>query len=399
MISLRNYQQQCVDSVLSSRQRGVYRPIISLATGLGKTLIFSEIAKRINRRTIIIAHRDELIRQAREKLLLIWPEIEGNIGIVKGDIHDPDKPVVIASIQSASRGNRLKDLQNAGFDLCIIDEAHHSAAPTYEKLVHELGFMSDDQTKMLLGVTATPKRGDGVGLSSIFQEIVFNRSIAWGIKNSYLSPLIGRRISTRVSLKGVHTQAGDFVAAQLSRTINVPGRNKLVVESYQRYGSDRKKTLAFCADVRHAKDLAAMFNVAGVSSAALHGKMDIGERRNLLESFESGKIRILTNCGVLTEGFDSPQVDSILLCRPTQSPGLYVQCVGRGTRVSPGKSNCLVMDFVDASRHSLCNFQNSLDGVVAPQPEDTERREKGFQEKGIRIIGTIQVTLSAMDHP
>ncbi len=371
MISLRSYQQECVDSILSSKERGVYRPLISLATGLGKTLIFSEIAKRINRRTLIIAHRDELIRQAKEKLLLVWPEIEKDIGIVKGDLHEPEKPVVIASIQSASRGKRLSDLQKAGFDLCIIDEAHHSAAPTYEKLVRELGFMSDDPKKMLLGVTATPKRGDGVGLASIFQEIVFNRSIAWGIKNSYLSPLVGRRIKTRESLKGVHTQSGDFIASQLSRAINVPGRNRLFVESYQRYGCDRRKTIAFCADVQHSKDLAAMFNDADIPAAALYGKMDIDERRHILQLFEAGDIRILTNCGVLTEGFDSPQVDSILLCRPTQSPGLYVQCVGRGTRVSPGKADCLVIDFVDASRHSLCGFQ-TLEGVVAVQAEKRE---------------------------
>jgi len=356
-------------------ERGVLRLFISLATGLGKTVIFSEAAKRLNRRTIIVVHRDELIRQAKEKLLLVWPEIEKNIGIVKGDIHEPDKPVVIASIQSAFRSKRLTDLQKAGFDLCIIDEAHHSAAPTYERVVRELGFLSGDPNKLLLGVTATPKRGDGVGLSSIFQEIVFSRSIAWGIRNGYLSPLIGRRISTRVSLKCVQTQAGDFVAAQLSRAINVPGRNKLIVESYQRYGSDRKKTIAFCADVQHSKDLAAMFNNANIPSAALYGTMDIDERHGVLQAFESGKIRVLTNCGVLTEGFDSPQVDSILLCRPTRSPGLYVQCVGRGTRVSPGKQNCLIMDFVDASRHSLCGFE-TLEGVVAAQKEKREETGK-----------------------
>lgn len=376
MIVPREYQLEALESISAHLNAGITRQLISLATGLGKTIIFSALAKKMNRRTLVVAHRDELIRQAKEKLLLIWPEAEKNIGIVKGNIHEPDKPIVIASIQSASRGKRLIDLQQAGFDLCIIDEAHHSAAPTYEKLIRELGFMSNDPTKTLLGVTATPKRGDGVRLSSIFQEIVFSRSIAWGIRNAYLSPLIGRRISTRVSLRGVHTQAGDFVAAQLSRAINVPGRNKLVVESYQQYGSDRKKTLAFCADVQHAKDLAAMFKAAGIPSAVLHGKMDIEERCSALQAFEAGEIRVLTNCGVLTEGFDSPQVDSILLCRPTQSPGLYVQCVGRGTKVSPGKSYCLVIDFVDASRHSLCNFQNSLEGVVASPPEERERRPK-----------------------
>lgn len=192
MISLRSYQKECVDSILLSNERGITRPLISLATGLGKTLIFSEVAKKIDRRTIIVAHRDELIQQAKEKLLLIWPEAEPNIGIVKGELHEPEKKVVIASIQSAARDRRLIDLQAAGFDLCIVDEAHHSAAPSYERLIRELGFLADDPNKLLLGVTATPKRGDGVGLSSIFQEIVFNRSIAWGVRNGYLSPLSGK---------------------------------------------------------------------------------------------------------------------------------------------------------------------------------------------------------------
>jgi ATP-dependent helicase IRC3 len=372
MINLRQYQQECIDSILSTRSRGVTRPLVSMATGLGKTLVFSALAKEMNVRTLIIAHRDELIRQAKEKLLLVWPEIESNIGILKGDLHEPDKQVVVASIQSASRDNRLADLQATGFDLCIIDEAHHAAALTYERLVRGLGFLSDDSNKLLLGVTATPKRGDGVGLSSIFQEIVFSRSIAWGIKNGYLSPLSGRRISTRVSLKGVQTQGGDFVTAQLSRTINVPGRNGLIVESYQQYAGDRKKTIAFCADVKHAQDLASMFIQAGIPAAFIHGRMAIDERRRVLCQFEEGAIRVVTNCAVLTEGFDSPMVDSILLCRPTQSEGLYVQSIGRGTRVSPGKQNCLVMDFVDASRHSLCGFQ-TLEGVATIQNEECEK--------------------------
>lgn len=379
MISLRNYQRECLDSILSSRGRGLTRPLVSLATGLGKTVVFSALTKELNKRTLIVAHRDELIQQAKDKLQLVWPESGPHIGVVKGEQHQPDKQIVIASIQSASRDNRLADLQAAGFDLCIIDEAHHAAAPTYERLVRGLGFLSDDPSKLLLGVTATPKRGDGIGLSSIFQEIVFSRSIAWGIKNGYLSPLSGRRISTRVSLKGVQTQGGDFVAAQLSRTINVPGRNGLIVESYQQYAGDRKKTIAFCADVKHAQDLASMFIQAGIPAAFIHGRMVIDERRQVLRQFEEGAIRVVTNCAVLTEGFDSPMVDSILLCRPTQSEGLYVQSIGRGTRVSPGKQNCLVMDFVDASRHSLCSFQ-TLEGVVAIQNEERERAKSSKED-------------------
>ncbi len=311
---------------------------------------------------------------------MIW-DGSANIGIVKAERHEPEAQIVIASIQSASRDNRLIDLKEASFDLCIIDEAHHSAAPTYERLVRELGFLLGDPNKLLLGVTATPKRGDGVGLSSIFEEIVFNRSIAWGIRNGYLSPLVGSRVYTRVSLNGVQTQAGDFVASQLARTINVPGRNKLIVDSFIQHGSNRKKIVAFCADVKHAVDLAASFKTSGIPSATVHGRMDIEDRRRILQDFADGKIRILTNCGVLTEGFDCPEIDAILLCRPTKSQGLYVQCVGRGTRVSPGKTNCLVMDFVDASRLGLCNFENSLEGIVSPNFEIREKKPKELVEE------------------
>ena len=337
MISLRPYQTECITAIHNSKARGISRQLVSMATGLGKTVIFASLAKQMRCRTLIIAHRDELIAQAAEKIGLIW-EGSVEIGIVKAERHEPNAQIVIASIQSACRDQRLADLQKAGFDLCIIDEAHHATAPTYERLIRELGFMAGNSAKLLLGVTATPKRGDGVGLASIFQEIVFNRSIAWGIKNGYLSPLTGRRIKTRESLKGVQTQGGDFVAAQLSRAINVPGRNRLIVESYQRYGGDRKKTIAFTADVQHALDLASMFKAASIPSAAIHGKMGLDERRHVLSLFEDGEIRVITNCGVLTEGFDSPMVDCIVLARPTRSSGLYVQCVGRGTRVSPGKS-------------------------------------------------------------
>lgn len=397
LISLRDYQRECVDTILSSMDRGITRPLVSLATGLGKTVIFSALAKKLNRRTLIVAHRDELIRQAREKLLLVWPEAAPQIGVVKGDLHEPGKRIVIASIQSASREGRLIDLQRAGFDLCIIDEAHHAAAPTYERLVRELGFTAATPNKLLLGVTATPKRSDGIGLFSVFQEIVFSRSISWGIRNGYLSPLVGRRISTRVSLKGVHTQAGDFVAAQLSKTINVSGRNKLIVDSFIGYAKDRKKAIAFCADVKHAFDLASMFIAAGIPSGSIHGKMDIEERRRVLQSFEEGAIRVLTNCGVLTEGFDSPQVDSILLSRPTQSHSLYVQCVGRGTRVSPGKKDCLVMDFVDASRLGLCNFENSLEGIVSIYKEEGEKEGIGEERPATAMRPALDGTFEAWE--
>ena len=147
---------------------------------------------------------------------------------------------------------------------------------------------------------------------------------------------------------------------------------------------------AFCADVQHARDLADTFNGAGIVAAAIFGEMDLNERRDVLRRFEEGAIRVLTNCGVLTEGFDSPEVDCVLLTRPTRSSGLYVQCVGRGTRTAPGKQNCLVLDFVDASRMGLCDFTNSLEGIVKVQKDDAadeEKRTKPIKDMGVLEYG------------
>lgn len=373
MISLRPYQIECLDAIRAAKERGVTRPLFSMATGLGKTVVFASLAKELGCRTLIVAHRDELIAQAAEKVGMIW-DGSVEIGIVKAERHEPNAQIVVASIQSACREQRLYDLKEAGFDLCIIDEAHHAAAGTYQRLVRQLGFLQNDPNKLLLGVTATPKRGDGIGLDSMFQEIVFNRSIAWGIRSGYLSPLVGRRISTKVSINSVKTRESDFSASELSGTINIPARNRLVVESFAQYGIGRKKVIAFCADVQHARDLAQAFNDAGIATAVIFGEMAIDDRRAALERFETEEIRVLTNCGVLTEGFDSPQVDCILLARPTQSSGLYAQCVGRGTRTAPGKKNCLVLDFVDASRLALCDFANALEGIVKEQRSESEEK-------------------------
>ncbi len=387
MITPRPYQTDCISSVIDRLSKGVTRQLVSMPTGTGKTVIFSLAAKQLQCRTLILAHRDELLTQARDKMKMIWPDT--SVGIVKAEQDEVNAHVVIASVQTVCRDRRLKSIAGQGFDLLIIDEAHHAAATSYLRIVEELGFMNGNPGKLLLGVTATPKRGDGVGLGSIFEEISFSRSISTMIRAGYLSPLVGRRIVTRTDLRGIGMTRGDFISGQLSRVINTPERNALIVEKFLEFAEDRKKVIVFCADVQHSKDLADIFSRNGIESASVFGEMPKEERRRVLHDFSKGKIRALTNCSVLTEGYDEESIDCVILARPTASEGLYTQMIGRGTRTHPLKNDCLVLDFCDNStRHNLCNFKNSLDGAVSllDEQEDDECDWEGDQAVDEEIV-------------
>lgn len=365
MLEPRPYQLECLEAINEFRSRGITRQLCNLPTGTGKTVVFSLLAKELNTRTIIIAHTEELIVQAKEKLEIVWPEAK--IGIVKAGSDEIGAQIVIASIQTICRDKRLEKLKEQGFKLMIIDECHHGAAESYTKVIRELGFMDDDPNKLLVGVTATPKRGDGLSLGSIFQEIVFESSIGTMIRAGYLSNLVGKQIFTKVALENVGIKHGDFIQSELAKTVNIDSRNRLIVLTHTQYANERKKTLVFGVDVQHAKDLSALFNEHGISSKAVYGAMDKTERKLILKEFTEGKIQVLTNCQLLTEGFDEPSLDCIIMARPTKSIALFTQMIGRGTRTYPLKKDCLILDFCDnAGRNGLCNFKNTLDSAVTP---------------------------------
>ena len=198
-----------------------------------------------------------------------------------------------------------------------------------------------------------PKRGDGEGLDAVFEEIVFSRTLPEMIGAGYLSPVAGFRVETDVDLSRVKTRMGDFVVSHLSEAVNVEQRNSLVVDVF-RSRLKEKQTLCFCVDVAHAHSLAKAFNAGGIPAGAVTGDMDNSKRTKILTGFRTGRIRVLANCMVLTEGYDEPSVEGIILARPTKSTLLYTQMIGRGTRLHPGKENVTVIDIVDATReHSL----------------------------------------------
>jgi superfamily II DNA or RNA helicase len=382
LISPRFYQGSSIETVIQRFQKGVTRQLLSLATGLGKTICFGLLAKKLDTKTLVLAHRDELLTQAASKIRLVWPGV--SIGFVKAERDEVDSQVVIASIQTACRPNRLARLKEQGFELTIIDEAHHSTGDSYKSVLQGLGFLENNPRKLLLGVTATPKRADGSGLDEIFQEISFHMGIKEGIEQGFLSPLFGRQILSRTDLRGIGTSCGDFIASELSQVVNTPSRNGLIVSSYQRFAEGRKKTLGFCVDVKHSYDLAIAFKAKGIASAAVHGAMPEEQRKQVLSDFAQGKIEVLLNCALLIEGFDQPEIDCLLLCRPTQSKPFYIQQIGRATRLHPSKANALILDFVDNSaRHKLSSFA-SLEGAIKEIANEDERYESEPKEPKIK---------------
>ncbi|MBC7106262.1 MAG: restriction endonuclease subunit R, partial [Firmicutes bacterium] len=230
---------------------------------------------------------------------------------------------------------------------------HHAVARTYVFVLERLGFMSGDPDKLLLGVTATPVRGDKVGLGAVFQKIVYQRSLLWMVRAGYLVDFRGLVVDTGVDLGDVRVVAGDFADADLEGVLNTEDRNGLIARAYLDHTAGRR-AVAFTAGVQHALDLAATFRAAGVTAEAVSGETPEEERRKLLSAFRAGDVRVLCNCNLLTEGWDEPSLDCILMARPTKSKALYLQMLGRGARPYPGKQDCLVIDFVDnTGRHDV----------------------------------------------
>ncbi|MBN1568828.1 MAG: DEAD/DEAH box helicase [Acidobacteria bacterium] len=365
-IRLRDYQSQCLTAIFRRYKADVRRQLVCLPTGTGKTVIFAQFPSffRMKRRMLVLAHRAELLHQAREKLLAANPALKVEIEQA-GENASEDSDVIVASVPTLGRRGtqRLMRLNPDQFSIVVIDEAHHSTADTYRRIVEHLGLLNPDTKKLLVGFTATPKRSDGIGLDAVFDEIAFSRTIPEMMQAGYLAAVAGYRVETDVDLSRVKTSMGDFVVSQLSDAVNIERRNALVVKSFRELVPDRK-TLVFCVDVAHALDLAAAFKHYGISAAAVTGSMPADERSENLAAFSSGRLQVLTNCMVLTEGYDEPAVDGIILARPTKSTLLYTQMIGRGTRTHPGKTDVTVVDVVDnSSKHRLITLP-SLFGLA-----------------------------------
>ena len=354
-VTLRSYQHAAIDAVLAARRQGVRRMLVCLPTGAGKTVIFSELARLARKQVLVLAHREELLAQAKAKLEIA---MDGShvVSIERGSERAAaDAKVLVCSIRSLHEERLARVLKGRDVGLIIYDECHHAAAEDNLRVLNQLGAFDENWSGTLLGFTATTARGDGKGLNKVFQKIVYTRHLHEMIDDGYLATLRGFRISTSADLTKLSSGSLDFREDELAEAVDIEERNALVARSIQELARDRR-TIAFCVTVNHARNLCQALNILGVPAGIVFGEMSAEARAKALADFRSGRIQVLTNVAVLTEGFDDPGTSCIAMARPTRSEGLYAQCVGRGTRIHPGKKDCLILDFVDLSTLSLCTL-------------------------------------------
>ena len=351
-MELRPYQSECLEAIESKFKEGINRQLVVLPTGSGKTIIFSELLKRKNLKTLVIAHRIELLEQAEAKINAAAPDME--TGIFCGDRRCHQSQVTIASIQSAQ--NHLGLLKSENYELIIIDEAHHAAAKGYKKLLLHLGFIhnpNEESPRLLVGFTATPSRGDGKGLDEVFQEVIYHLSIKRLINQGYLVKPEGLHVTVGIDLRKIAQRMGDFQKSQLQKIMLEPKALQVVIDTIKSQAADRRG-IVFSVNIQHAKVLNKLIQDAGFSCDTVHSKVDIESRKQRLKDFSSGKLQFIVNPLILTEGFDCPRADCMINAAPTLNRSLYVQKAGRVLRLHDEKDNALLIDFgFSKRRHAL----------------------------------------------
>lgn len=392
VVELRDYQREGIQSVLDAWQQGYRAPLVVLPTGVGKTVLAAGLIDRVfqadGARVLFLAHRKELVNQTADTIRFVSPETR--VGVVQATRDRLGCEVTVASIQTLGQRSRRRIdrlLAAQRYDIVICDEAHHAVSRQWT-FVLDLLREANPQMRMV-GLTATPGRADGTALDSVFDTVCFERNIFEMIEQGWLVPPHGFKVTLDIDLDRVESRGGDFVGSQLSRVMNNDYVNAAVVQSWMRYGFDRK-FLAFCVDIEHATDLAAEFNAAGYPAASVHNKLKTRERDRVLKEFREGKHKILTNVEIATEGYDDPSIEGILFARPTQSQTLYIQAIGRGLRLAPAKTECIVIDCVgNSDRHQPVQLA-SLAGFDPALPQDAQPRGEGEDEGEDEDIGTVQ---------
>lgn len=366
-LPLRDYQRTAIEKIASAWDRGVQRPAVVLPTGAGKTVVFSHLAREWDHgkgSILILVHRDELAAQTVRKLQAIAPHL--SVGIVKAGQNDVDANVVVGSVQTLRRDHRLSQLSGVG--LVIVDECHHATADSYMSILRGLGCFSKPGI-VAVGFTATMDRSDKrtakIGLGDVWEEIVYSRDILDMIGDGHLADPRGVMVTIDgMSLSDVKTTRGDFSETSLSDILLSHDAQKLVAEAYVQHAKNRKGLL-FAPTVKAAQAFADALNEAGIPTGVVWGTMPDESRKRLLQDFTTGKLQVLANCMVLTEGYDEPSASVCVIARPTKHTSLYQQMVGRALRPFPGKTDALVIDVVGATEdHSLASLADLASGRI-----------------------------------
>lgn len=374
--TLRPYQQAARDAIHTEWDAGRARTLLVLPTGTGKTIVFASVAAdqvRAGDRVLILAHRGELLEQAADKL-------QRSTGLVSA-VEKAESTclnswfrVVVGSVQTLQRTARLERFPRDYFGTIIIDEAHHAITDGYRRILDYF------ESARVLGVTATPDRGDMRNLGEVFDSLAFEYKLTDAIKEGYLCKIMAQTIPLQLDISGVALSGGDYAVADLGTALD-PYLEQIAAEMAVRC-KDRK-TVVFLPLIRTSQKFRDLLNAHGFRAAEVNGQSE--DRREVLADFDAGKYNVLCNSMLLTEGWDCPSVDCVVVLRPTKVRSLYSQMVGRGTRLSPGKTDLLLLDFLwMTDKHELCRPADLVceDRAVARQmtehlaetgcPEDIE---------------------------
>lgn len=388
-LELREYQQEALDSLSEMRAQKETIALLYHATGTGKTVTAVMDAKCCGGRVLFVAHTTELVNQAFATFESLWNDV--SVGKFADSIKDIESHVVCGSIQSVALN--LDMFKDDDFDYIIIDEAHHASADTYQKVLAYF------KPKFILGLTATPERADDTNILEIFKNTAHKLDIQTAVEIGALVPVRCIRIHTNIDMTKVRFNSVQYNIRDLDVKICVTERNQLVVDTWLEYVKNRR-TVVFCASVKHAEQVAQLFKDAGVSAVAVSGSMKTSERNEQLAKFADGDVKVLCACDLLNEGWDCPQTEVLFMARPTMSKVLYTQQLGRGMRNSEGKDHLMVFDFVDnASQYNAPYSMHRLFKLKDYHAGGTVLGKKGQREAELELYAKGERPDAIVDYP
>jgi superfamily II DNA or RNA helicase len=395
VLDLREHQEDALLALERMRAEGKTIALLEHATGSGKTVTAITDARRLGGRTLWLVHRRDLVTQAQREFQRLWPEVE--TGRYFGGAHETDAHNLVAAIQSVA--DHLDEFSPKEFSYLVIDEAHHAAADTYRRVLEYF------QPRFILGLTATAERADGQNLLDLFRDCAHRLTLQEAVERGELVPIRCVRVKTNVDLSRVRYNQIQYNRKDIEEAIVIPARDRLIVDTYLQHVPNRK-AVAFAVNVRHGEALAEVFRHSGVPARSVSGRMSNREREQVLSAFHKGELRVLCACDILNEGWDCPDIEVLLMARPTLSRVIYLQQLGRGLRKAPGKECLIVFDFVDnASRynqalsaHRVLGKSRYRPGGLLLAPPDLLAAEEAALARGERPTTVLEIGLWAKDY-